>query len=101
MAGRRRRGPRPAAAALRIATASALLLIGVARTFIQPARAAFLPQIVPREIFSSAVTWHTSAFQLSTVVGPSLAGGLIGWLLLSGHGSGGAGAAWLIGRYNG
>jgi MFS family permease len=59
---------------------SLLLLIGVARTFVQPARAAFLPQIVPREIFSSAVTWHTSAFQFSTVVGPALAGGLIGWL---------------------
>ncbi len=56
-----------------------LLLIGVARTFVQPARAAFLPQIVPREIFSSAVTWHTSAFQFSTVIGPALAGGLIGW----------------------
>lgn len=55
-----------------------LLLIGVARTFVQPARSAFLPQIVPREIFTSAVTWHTSTFQLSTVVGPALAGGLIG-----------------------
>lgn len=57
-----------------------LLLIGVSRTFVQPARAAFLPQIVPREVFSSAVTWHSGTFQLSTVVGPALAGGLIGLL---------------------
>ena len=57
-----------------------LLLTGVARTFLQPARAAFLPQIVPREVFGSAVTWHSGTFQLATVVGPALAGGLIGWL---------------------
>ena len=55
-----------------------LLLIGVARTFVQPARAALLPQIVPREVFSSAVTWHSGTFQLTSVLGPALAGGLIG-----------------------
>lgn len=57
-----------------------LLLIGVARTFMQPARAAFLPQIVPREVFSNAVTWNSTGFQLSSVVGPALAGLLIAWL---------------------
>lgn len=57
-----------------------LLMMGVARTFIQPARAAFLPQIVPRETFSNAVTWNSSAFQLTTVIGPALAGGAIAWL---------------------
>jgi MFS family permease len=57
-----------------------LLLTGVARTFVQPARAAFLPQIVPREVFSNAVTWHSTGFQLSSVLGPALAGGLIAWL---------------------
>ncbi len=51
-----------------------LLLIGVARTFMQPARAAFLPQIVPRAVFSNAVTWNSTGFQLSSVVGPALAG---------------------------
>ena len=57
-----------------------LLFIGVARTFMQPARAAFLPQIVPREVFSNAVTWNSTGFQLSSVVGPALAGVLIAWL---------------------
>jgi MFS family permease len=60
-----------------------LLFVGVARTFIQPARAAFLPQIVPREVFSNAVTWNSTSFQLSGVVGPALAGVLITW-----HGQG-------------
>jgi MFS family permease len=57
-----------------------LFLMGVARSFVQPARSAFLPQIVPREVFPNAVTWHSAAFQLSSVVGPALAGCLIGFL---------------------
>lgn len=57
-----------------------LFLTGIARTFLQPARAAFLPQIVPREVFSNAVTWNSSGFQLSTVIGPALAGPFIAWL---------------------
>ena len=56
-----------------------LLFIGVARTFMQPARAAFLPQIVPREVFSNAVTWSSTGFQLSSVLGPAAAGSLIAW----------------------
>jgi MFS family permease len=56
-----------------------LFLVGVSRTFMQPARAAFLPQIVPWEVFSNAVTWNSTAFQLSSVVGPALAGVLIAW----------------------
>jgi MFS family permease len=58
-----------------------LLFIGVARTFMQPARAAFLPQIVPREVFSNAVTWSSTGFQLSSVLGPTAAGPLIAWQL--------------------
>src|SRR5262245_8896007 len=58
-----------------------LLLIGVARTFMQPARAAFLPQIVPRAAFSNAVTWNSTGFQLSSVLGPAAAGPLIAWQL--------------------
>jgi MFS family permease len=56
-----------------------LLGIGVARTFMQPARSAFLPAIVPREVFSNAIAWHSTAFQLSSVLGPALAGVLIAW----------------------
>lgn len=57
-----------------------LVCTGISRTFMQPARSAFLPQIVPRESFSNAVTWHSSGFQLSSVLGPALAGGMIAWL---------------------
>lgn len=57
----------------------ALFLTGVARSFQQPARASFVPQIVPLSVFSNAVTWNSTGFQLSSIVGPALAGGII-WL---------------------
>lgn len=57
-----------------------LLCTGVARSFMQPARSAFLPQIVPRDAFSNAVTWHSSGFQLASVLGPALAGLVIAWM---------------------
>jgi MFS family permease len=53
-----------------------LLLNGIARAFQQPAKAAFLPQIVSQESFSNAVTWNTGGFHLASIVGP-LAGGLL------------------------
>jgi MFS family permease len=54
-----------------------LLLVGTARSFFQPARSAYLPQIVPREVFSNAVTWNSSGFQLATVTGPAVGGFLV------------------------
>lgn len=54
-----------------------LLLTGVARAFQQPARSAFVPLIVPRAIFSNAVMWNTSAFQVSSILGPACGGLLI------------------------
>jgi len=53
-----------------------LFAAGVARTFLWPASQAFLPQLVPRQIFSRAVTWNTGAFHLSSVLGPA-AGGVV------------------------
>lgn len=56
------------------------LLVGaVARTFNFPAQASLLPQLVPVEVFSNAVTWRSSGFQLASVLGPAVAGWMIGW----------------------
>jgi len=52
-----------------------LVVVGVARTFVWPASAAFLPNLVAREQFPRAVTFNSGAFQLSSVLGPA-AGGL-------------------------
>lgn len=55
----------------------ALFVSGMARAFVQPAKASFLPLIVPPAHFTNAMTWNMGTFQLACVVGPVLAG----WLL--------------------
>ena len=54
-----------------------LFLSGVARTFGWAARGAFMANLVPAEHFSNAVTWNSSAFGASSVIGPALAGLLL------------------------
>ncbi len=54
-----------------------LILAGTARTFLWPASSAFLPQLVPRELFPRAVAWSSGSFQLSSVAGPAAGGALI------------------------
>jgi MFS family permease len=58
-----------------------LLFVGaIGQALGSPSRAALLPQIVPAESFSNAVTWSTSIFRIASMVGPA-AGGLMLWLL--------------------
>jgi MFS family permease len=54
-----------------------LFMMGTARAFNNPARASLLPQLVPKEVFSNAVTWNSSGFQLAAMLGPALAGLII------------------------
>ena len=56
-----------------------LLAAGTARAFWMPARSAFLPRIVPMSIFSNAVSWNTSGFEISSFIGPAFGGLLIGY----------------------
>lgn len=51
-----------------------LVLVGVARAFLGPASAALMPNLIPTEIFPSAVAWNSSTWQVATIVGPSLGG---------------------------
>lgn len=51
-----------------------LLLGGIVIAFNYPARAALLPQIVPREHFANATTWNSTAFLASAALGPAFAG---------------------------
>jgi MFS family permease len=43
-----------------------------------PSRAAFLPGIIPLDIFSTAVSWNSSGFEISSMAGPAIGGLLIG-----------------------
>ena len=51
-----------------------LLVLGAARAFYTPASQALLPNLVPGEIFPTAIAWTTSCNKLSTVVGPAIGG---------------------------
>ncbi|MBI3852230.1 MAG: MFS transporter [Verrucomicrobia bacterium] len=54
-----------------------LFTAGAARTFLWPASAALMPQLVSRSNFPKAVTWNSGSFHLSSVAGPALGGMLI------------------------
>ena len=54
-----------------------LLINGIGQAYNNPARSALLPRLVPAKDFANAVTWSSSAFQTSAVVGPALGGLLI------------------------
>lgn len=56
-----------------------VLVSGLASSFENPARQALLPQIVPREMFTNAITVNSTVQSLSFVTGPAVAGVLIGW----------------------
>ena len=53
---------------------------GCARAFGWAARGAFVPNLVPRELLTNAVTWNSSLSQVSSTVGAMLAGLLITFL---------------------
>jgi len=55
-----------------------LFFVGVARSFAGPARQALVPGLVPAADFPNAVTWGSTVWQVSTIVGPSLGGILYG-----------------------
>ena len=51
-----------------------LLVVGSARAFANPAAQALTPNLVPREVFANAVTWYSSAWSTSRIIGPALGG---------------------------
>ena len=65
-----------------------IVLSGIARSFLQPARQGVGAELVPRAIYPNAVTWRTSTWQVAAVMGPA-AGGLL-------YGFGGATVAYAI-----
>lgn len=53
-----------------------ILVSGVARSFLQPARQALGAELVPRALYPNAVTWRTLTWQVASVGGPA-AGGVL------------------------
>lgn len=54
-------------------------LLGIASTFDLPARQALIPSLVPRQHLTNALSLNIIVWQIATIVGPTLAGLLIGW----------------------
>lgn len=55
-----------------------LAIIGVARAFNNPAEAALTPLMVPPEHFFNAVTWNSTVWQMSAILGPAVGGLILG-----------------------
>jgi MFS family permease len=53
-----------------------IFVSGIARGFITPAIFAFMPQLVPRELFQNAVSWNSTLWEMASIGGPPI-GGLI------------------------
>lgn len=51
-----------------------IVVSGVARSFLQPARQALGQELVPRVLFHNAVTWRSGSWQLASVLGPAIGG---------------------------
>jgi MFS family permease len=54
-----------------------ILLMGIATAFANPASSAMVSQTIPEEAYQNAATWNSSAWQLSSVVGPAFGGVLV------------------------
>jgi MFS family permease len=56
-----------------------VFMAGVASAFEGPSRQALIPALVPRYLFSRAMTLNSTLQSLSSVSGPAVAGALIAW----------------------
>jgi MFS family permease len=51
-----------------------IVLSGLARSFLQPARSALAAELVPRALYGNAITWRSGTWQLASVLGPAIGG---------------------------
>lgn len=53
-----------------------IVVSGVARAFLTPARQALSSELVPRQLLGNSITWRSGSWQLAAVLGPALGGAL-------------------------
>jgi MFS family permease len=51
-----------------------IVLSGLSRSFLQPARSALAAELVPRSLYGNAITWRSGTWQLASVLGPAIGG---------------------------
>jgi len=57
-----------------------IFISGIARGFLSPALFAFMPQLVPRELYRNAITWNSTIWEMASITGLALGGLLYGFL---------------------
>ena len=57
-----------------------IFVSGVARGFLSPATFSFMPQLVPRNLYSNAISLNSTFWEVASIGGPMLAGFLYGFL---------------------
>lgn len=63
-----------------------LLVLGAARAFLNPARQAIVPNLVPQSVLANAISLNSTSVQFSTIAGPVLGGLLYGLGPAAGYG---------------
>lgn len=58
---------------------SVIFVSGIARGFITPAMFAYMPQLIPRELYSNAITWNSTLWETAAIGGPAVGGFLYGF----------------------
>jgi MFS family permease len=58
-------------------TYGCLLIVGVARSFLQPALASYLPELAPPAALARVNAWIAASYEIAAIGGPALAGVLI------------------------
>src|ERR1044071_3910400 len=53
---------------------SVIFMSGIARGFLTPANFSFMPQLIPRELYSNAVTINSTTWETASIAGPAVAG---------------------------
>ena len=56
-----------------------IFLSGIARGFITPALFSYMPQLIPRALYSNAVTWNSTLWETAKISGPALGGFIYGF----------------------
>jgi MFS family permease len=57
-----------------------IFVSGLARGFLTPALFSYMPQLIPRELYSNAVTWNSTLWETAAIGGPALGGFLYGFM---------------------
>lgn len=53
---------------------SVIFLSGIARGFLTPALFSYMPQLIPRELYSNAITWNSTLWETAAIGGPAVGG---------------------------